>query len=93
MSTAAVAQSDDPITSPRTWSASDPHVRKVLTLIKRGKIKTPEALVAWDRDHGQRLFDWNNESAAEWARFPTRTRRRLFPIHRAGCRAVFRGAR
>lgn len=68
MTTAAVAPSDEPITSPRTWSVSDPHVRKVLTLIKRGKIKTPEALVVWDRDHGQRLFDWNDATAAEWAR-------------------------
>lgn len=63
---AAVVQSDSPET--RTWSVSSPHVRKVLTLIKRGRIKTPEALVEWDRDHGQRLFDWDDVTAAEWAR-------------------------
>lgn len=67
MTTAAVAQpDDDPIA--RTWSASTPHVRKVLALIKRGKVKTPEELVVWDRDHGQRLFDWNDPTAAAWAR-------------------------
>lgn len=66
MSKTAVAQSDESAT--RTWSVTSPHVRRVLTLIKRGKIRTPEDLVTWDRDHGQRLFDWNDATAADWAR-------------------------
>lgn len=66
MTKTAVAPTEDPVT--RTWSASDPYVRKALTSIKRGKVKTTDELVTWDRDHGQRLFDWNDPTAAAWAR-------------------------
>lgn len=52
----------------RTWSLSSPHVRKALSLIKKGNITTTDDLIIWDRDHGQRLLDWHDPTAAAWAR-------------------------
>jgi beta-lactamase class D len=63
---AAVAPIEPP--TARTWSATDAHVRHALTAIKRGTVKTADELVGWDHDHGQRLFDWNDPTAAAWAR-------------------------
>ncbi len=48
-----------------TWRASAPHVRKALTWLKHHGPANADDLVAWDRDHGRRLFDWNDPSAAE----------------------------
>ncbi len=66
MTPAAVAQPTD--LSSSTWGASAPHVRKALAFInkKKGGVNAAE-LVAWDRDHGRRLFNWDNQDAAdEW---------------------------
>lgn len=64
MTTSANAQSEELTT---TWSASAPHVRKAIAFIKRrGKVNADE-LVEWDRQNGRRLFDWNDQSAAnDW---------------------------
>lgn len=52
-----------------TWRVSAPHVRKALAFIKKRGSVNAEDLVAWDRDHGRQLFDWNDPSAAEdWRR-------------------------
>lgn len=66
MNETAVARIEKPII--RTWSVSDPYVRQALVCIKRGTITTADDLVTWDHDHGQRLFDWNDPTAAAWAR-------------------------
>ncbi len=51
------------------WSVNLPQVRKALGFIRRKHGVTAEELVEWDRQNGRRLFDWNNESAAdEWRR-------------------------
>ena len=50
-----------------TWRVSAPHVRKALAFIKKRGTVNAEDLVAWDRDHGRRLFDWKDQTAAaEW---------------------------
>jgi hypothetical protein len=52
-----------------TWRASAPHVRKALSWIKKRGSVNADDLVAWDRDHGRRLFDWDDPHAAEdWRR-------------------------
>lgn len=52
-----------------TWRVSAPHVRKALAFVKRKGSITAEELVAWDGDHGRRLFDWDDPRAAEeWRR-------------------------
>lgn len=61
MTTATVAQPD--LTT--TWRVSAPHVRKALAFIKKRGSVNAEDLVAWDRDHGRRLFDWDDPHAAE----------------------------
>lgn len=69
MTTAVVQERETP-----TWRKSAPHVRKALAFIKRQGSVTPDELVEWDRTHGQRLFDWNDESAAaEWRKQQART--------------------
>lgn len=61
MTTAAVAQPD--LTT--TWRVSAPHVRRALAFIKKRGSVNADDLVAWDRDHGRRLFDWDDPKAAE----------------------------
>lgn len=52
-----------------TWRVSAPHVRKALAFVKRKGSVTAEELVAWDGEHGRRLFDWDDPHAAEeWRR-------------------------
>lgn len=70
-----------------TWGASAPHVRRALAFIKQKGTVTADELVAWDRDHGQQLFDWNDPSAAEdWRHHQARLFLNSF-------RAVFEGMR
>ena len=51
------------------WGLNLPHVRKAIAFVrKRGRV-TAEELVTWDRDHGRRLFNWDDPDAAEeWRR-------------------------
>jgi hypothetical protein len=58
------ATADQPVLA-TTWRVSAPHVRKALAFIKRKGAVNAEDLVAWDRDHGRRLFDWDDPKAAE----------------------------
>lgn len=52
-----------------TWKVSAPHVRKALAFIKKRGAVNADDLVAWDRDHGRRLFNWDDPAAAEeWRR-------------------------
>jgi hypothetical protein len=70
-----------------TWRASAPHVRKALAFLKRKGAVTADELVAWDRDHGRRLFNWDDSSAAnDWRRHQARLFLNSF-------RAVFEGMR
>jgi len=64
MALAASIHSDDEDIG--RWSQDAPQVRRALRFIKghKGGI-TPEALVAWDDQHGRRLFTWANTQAAE----------------------------
>ena len=48
-----------------TWSRDAAHVKKALAWLKRRRTVTADALVEWDRQHGQRLFQWNDQEAAE----------------------------
>jgi hypothetical protein len=70
MSEIAAAQiSPDPPVglTPALWQKSAPHVRQALAFIKSRGSVTAADLVEWDRDHGRRLFDWNDpEAAVEW---------------------------
>ncbi len=81
----ASARSNDSTTT--TWRASTPHVRKAIAFIKRKGAVTAEDLVVWDRDHGRKLFDWNDpQAAAEWRRQQARVFLNSF-------RKVFEGMR
>lgn len=66
MTTAASVPPDD--LSASSWRASSPDVRKMLAFIKRRKGRVnADDLVAWDRDHGRKLFQWDDPTAAkEW---------------------------
>src|SRR5687768_8929915 len=63
MTTAVVPTTDEkPV-----WKSNLPHVRKALLFIKRPGHVTAAELVEWDHSHGQRLFDWDDPSAAtDW---------------------------
>jgi hypothetical protein len=77
----------DPQTQTITWKVSTPHVRRALAFIKKRGAVTAEDLVAWDREHGRRLFDWNDATAAEeWRLHSARIFLNKF-------RAVFEGMR
>lgn len=66
MTTAADQTAD---TFDQNWSADVPQVRRALAFIRRKHGVTAEELVAWDAEHGRRLFDWNDSNAAEeWRR-------------------------
>lgn len=63
---APTAETTDPIVT--RWGTASPHVQRALAFInKRGAI-TAEELVEWDRTHGRRLFTWDDEQAASFAR-------------------------
>jgi hypothetical protein len=62
MTDPAVDAAENP--TARTWSATDAYVRQALTAIKRGAVTTADELVTWDYEHDQRLFDWNDLTAA-----------------------------
>lgn len=70
-----------------TWRMSAPAVRKVLAFVRKKGSVTAEDLVAWDRDHGRHLFEWDDPAAAEEFR---RCQARNF-LNRF--RAVFEGMR
>ncbi len=59
-----------------TWRVSDPYVMKAIAFLKKrsSSATNAEDLVAWDRDHGRKLFDWNDPHAAEeWRKHRART--------------------
>jgi hypothetical protein len=68
------AAASDPEAFATNWSAHVPHVRRALAFVRRKRHVTAEELVEWDGRNGRRLFDWNNDSAAdEWRRQQART--------------------
>lgn len=63
MSKTAVVQLIEPQETERDWSVDVPAVRAALKWLKQRGHATTEEVVAWDLQHGRRLFTWDNEKA------------------------------